>query len=79
MPMPKILTTLISIKSPVLKRITNKSIQLSGLIPQPIELLLRKKSFTTPDGKKTPINWLRTDPEITPKKSTKNINEIDRF
>ena len=79
MHIPKILPTLISTKNPVLKRIINKSIQLSGLIPQPIELLLRKKSFTTPDGKKTPINWLRTDPAITPKKSTKNINEIDRF
>ena len=79
MPMPKILTTLISTKNPVLKRITNKSIQLSGLIPQPIELLIRKKSFTTPGGKKAAINWLRMDPVITPIKSTKNINEIDRL
>ena len=77
--MPKILTTLISTNNPVLKRITNRLIQLSGLIPQPIELLVRKKSFTTPTGKKVPINWLRMDPSITPKNSTKNINEIDRF
>ena len=58
-------------------RMTNKSIQLLGFIPQPIELLVRKKSFTTPSGKKAPINWLRMDPRITPNKSTKKINEIE--
>ena len=57
-------------------RMTNKSIQLLGFIPQPIEWLVRKKSFTTPSGKKAPINWLRMDPAITPNKSTNKIKEI---
>ena len=37
---PRRLTTLISINIPVLKRTTNKSTQLSGRIPQPIEVPL---------------------------------------
>ena len=77
--MPIKLTTLISMNNPVLKRITYNSIQLSGWIPHPMDMLDKKNSLTTPSGNIPPINCPNIILRIIPLKRIRKIKAIDLF
>ena len=64
---------------PDLKRSMNKSVQLFGVLPHPIEVVVRKNSLTTPAGRIAPSIILRIVPIITPKKSVRKMKGIERL
>jgi hypothetical protein len=71
--------TEISKNKPVLNLKMNISVQLLGVIPQPMEVVVRKNSLTTPPGRIAPSNILRIVPIITPKKRVRKIKDTERL
>tara|TARA_B100001250_G_C19742494_1_gene763694 strand:- start:981 stop:1283 length:303 start_codon:yes stop_codon:yes gene_type:complete len=68
------LHTLISKVNPVVIFVINK-FTVNGC--QPIEVLIKKKSRTTPSGNINVIIFVITLPHIIPKNKMRNINRID--